>query len=381
MRVIFAAVAVGLLAWRPRSAAVAVALACLACIDVVLGASVGPAVRVVAPLVAFLVAALTLAALVERSGLAERAAWMLAARARGNTGALYVLVCGLCVALTMVVSLDGAVVLMVPLLLVLVDRLGVSGRPLFLGVVAVANASSIAVPQGNPTNLVLIARLGLSPTAFAAHMLLPGLAAAVLCAAAVAVSERGTLSSRYATRPHRPSRLSRAERHALLSLGGAALVAWTAPLVGIAPWWPFTAAVLVALVVTGARPGAVLPWRITTQVAALVIVIGTLALRAPVLPSGLPGLVIVAAAIGAAAATVNNLPASVWAGALLAGPSGYAASIGLALGSLATRHGSVATLIATDLAGDTAPAFPTRLFALIAAGAVVEATLMLSAGL
>lgn len=381
MRVILAAVAVGLLAWRPRSGAIAVALTSLAAIDVALGASIAPAVRVVAPLVAFLGAALTLAALVERSGLAERAALILAAAARGNTAALYVWVCGLCVAMTAAVSLDGAVVLMIPVLLVLVDRFEVPARPLFLGVVAVANASSIAVPQGNPTNLVLIARLNLSSTAFVAHMLVPGLAASVLCAAAVALIERRALTARYRPRPRYRTPLSRPERHAVFWLASAAGAAWIAPLVALAPWWPFTGVILLALAVADPRPRLILPWRITAQVAGLVIAVGSVGLSAPALPTGLLGLLIIVATIAAAAATMNNLPASVWAATLLAGHSGYAASIGLAIGSLATPQGSVATLIATDLAGNTAPAFPTRQFALIAAAALITATLLLWAEL
>src|SRR5581483_10544637 len=35
-------------------------------------------------------------------------------------------------------------------------------RPLLLGVVAVANGFSLAVPEGNPTNLVVVQHLGLS---------------------------------------------------------------------------------------------------------------------------------------------------------------------------------------------------------------------------
>ena len=81
------------------------------------------------------------------------------------------------------------------------------------------------------------------------------------------------------------------------------------------------------------------------------------------------------------AAVVNNLPASVWAGMLLAGGTGYAASIGLAIGSLAMRQGSVATLIATDLAGDCAPRFPTVRFALTAAVVVALVTVMVWARL
>src|ERR671924_262440 len=77
------------------------------------------------------------------------------------------------------VALDGAVVLMVPVLLALARDSRAPLTPLFLGVIAVANAASIAVPQGNPTSLVLMNQLGLSPMAFLGHMLAPGLAAGV----------------------------------------------------------------------------------------------------------------------------------------------------------------------------------------------------------
>ena len=376
LHLILAVLAVVLLASRPRSAAAALGLAALAGCDVLLGASAGPAVGVVVPLVAFLASALTLAGLVERSGLAERAANELASRARGSSLALYALVCLLCGALTAAVSLDAAVVLMIPLLLVLSDRFQAPVRPLFFGVVAVANVASIASPQGNPTNLVLIDRLDLSPVAFAAHMLAPGLAAAVLCAGAVAVSERQALSARYRVQPRARTPTSRAERHAALSLASAALAAWVAPLAGIAPWWPFTATVALALSLADERPQLIFPWRIATQIAAMLIVVGSLKISPPTAPLGLLGMLGVTGAIAVAAALLNNLPASVWAGTLLAGSSGYAASIGLAIGSLATPQGSVATLIATDLAGPAAPPLPVRRFALIAAAALIAATLL-----
>jgi arsenical pump membrane protein len=381
LRVILAVVAVALLALRPRSGAAALGLAAVAGCDVALGAGAGPAVGVVAPLVAFLAAALTLARLVERSGLADRAACALAASARGGSLALYALVCLLCGALTAAVSLDGAVVLMVPLLLVLGDRFHAPVRPLFLGVLAVANVASIAVPQGNPTNLVLIDRLDLSPLTFVAHMLAPGLVAATLCAAAVALSERRALSASYSMATRRQTPMSGAERHAAFSLVGAALAAWLAPLAGIAPWWPFTGTVALALALAGGRPRVIFPWRIATQIGAMLIVVSSLGLKPPAVPLGLVGLLAVAGGIALAAAFVNNLPASAWASALLAGSSGYAASIGLAIGSLATPQGSVATLIATDLAGDAAQPFPIRRFAVIAATALIAATLLVWARL
>ena len=119
VHIVIAVVAVAALALRPKSNLATAVVAAAALSDVALGAAPGPVVSVIAPLIAFLGAALTLAGFVQRSGLAERAAGVLAARARGSSLLLYVLVCALCVALTAAISLDGAVVLMVPLLLVL----------------------------------------------------------------------------------------------------------------------------------------------------------------------------------------------------------------------------------------------------------------------
>ena len=108
--------------------------------------------------------------------------------ARGSTARLYVLVCLACALLTATLSLDGAVVVMVPVILALVD-LGAPGRPLLLATIGVANAFSIAVVQGNPTNLVVMSGLHLDPGTFDATMIGPGTAAALICAAVVAVRE------------------------------------------------------------------------------------------------------------------------------------------------------------------------------------------------
>src|SRR4051812_43452879 len=309
---ILAAIAIAALALRPRSAAATLVALAAAAADLALGAALAPALAVVVPLTAFLGTALTLATLVERSGIADRAASILAARAGGSALALYALVCATCAALTAAVSLDGAVVLVVPLLLVLSRRFGAPFAPLFLGALIVANAGSIAVPQGNPTNLVVMGRLGLAPQTFVAHMLVPGIAAAALGAAGIALTERRALAPRIATAQRDRSPLSAAERHAVLSLAGAALAAWVAPLAGIAPWWPFTAAVALALIAKRARPRLVVPWRVAGQVGALVVATGALDLSVAAPPQlALPGLLLVASAVAAASALANNLPVSV----------------------------------------------------------------------
>jgi arsenical pump membrane protein len=378
LRIILAALAVATLAARPGTARGAAIAAAAAGLDAGLGAGGGSTFRIVAPMVVFLAAALTLAATLERAGLGERVAAILARRAHGRSLALYAYVCATCAVLTATVSLDGAVVLMVPILLALKRRFGAPFSPLFLGTVVVANASSIAVPQGNPTNLLIIERLGISPTTFLAHMFGPGLIAAVLCAAVVAVSERRRLAVPYRPATRTPAPLSKRERQAILAFLAAALAAWVAPLFGIAPWWPFSAAVALALIAARRRPAAIVPWQIGVQIAATLIVVQ--ALGVPDfgrIGSALPALLLVALVVGAAAAVLNNLPVGASVVALItAAPFGYAASVGLAVGSLATPQGSVATLLASSLAGPEAPTPPVSRLTPLAVAAVLAATLV-----
>jgi arsenical pump membrane protein len=381
LRLVLAAVTVIALAFGPGTSGGSVVALAAAATDVALGASVGPALHIVGPTFVFLAAALTLAATLARAGLGERVASALAVRARGSSYRLYAYVCVLCALLTATVSLDGAVVLMVPVLLAL-KRHRAPFPSLFLGTVVVANAFSIAVPQGNPTNLLIIARLGLSPEAFLANMLAPGLLAAVLCAGAVAAGERHRLAVPYrapapdAQAPTSPP--TPPMRGPLLALLLATLAAWIAPLFGVAPSWPFAAAVALTLLATRTRPATIVPWQIGVQIASALLVVQALGVPqlGPTASQALPALLLVSASVGAAAALLNNLPVGASAVALVtAAPVGYAASVGLAVGSLATPQGSVATLLAKDLAGRDAPTVQTRRLAPLAATAVATATL------
>jgi arsenical pump membrane protein len=379
LQVILALLAAGVLVAGPRSVRGALVLVALAALDVSLGATARPAITVVAPLFAFLAAALALAASVERAGLAHRAAAIISAGSRSTSLRLYVRACLLCALLTAIVTLDGAIVLMIPVVTSLTRTRRALFAPLFLGVVTVANAVSIAVPQGNPTNLVLISRLHLTPSAYLGHMLAPGLAAGAVCAALVAVLERRALEATPPVAPTSLPPLSRVEHRAGLALVAAALTGWLAPLAGIAPWWPFVAVVALGFVLRRERPPLLLPWRIVAQVGALLVTFGALARHLPAASiAGLAGLAVLAIAIGAVAAIANNLPASVLASGLLSGGSAaYAASIGLAVGALATPQGSVATLLAGDLAGAKAPRMPFGRLAPLAAAATLTATALL----
>jgi len=377
-----AALAVAVLAVRPRSNASAVVVAAIAVVELGLGAAGSGAITVVGPVTAFLAAAMTLAQVASRSGLGDRAALALARAARGHALALYALACALCAVLTAVVSLDGAVVLMVPVVLALHRRHGAPLAPLLLGVVGVANVASIAVPQGNPTNLVVIGRLHMSLLGFTGQMLVPGIAATLICAIAIALLEHRRLRVRYQPPRSRPEPLSREQRVSVIALGAAALAAWVAPVAGIAPWWPFVAAVSISLLATRSWSALVVPWRIAVQIASLVIIAGAVGVRVPELHTAAwPILLTVAVATGGAAALINNLPASVWVSSLLtSGPIAFAAVVGLAVGALAAPQGSVATLIAADLAGPEAAGgavFRIRSLMPVALAALLVAVLVL----
>ena len=317
--------------------------------------------RLLLPLTAFLIAAVWLARFAEQAGLAERAAASLLRAARGRRGGLFALACLLCCGLTAAVSLDGAVTLMAPLVLTLARGVPELRRPLLLGTVGAANASSLAVPQGNPTNLIVMQQLGLGPADFSAHLVLPALGATLVCVGAVAVAERRALRGHVRVEVARGGRLSRPELAAAGGLGLAGVAGVAAPWLGVGPWWALCGAAALAFV--GAKalrlptPRLAVPWRVLGQVGVLVLAFEAFggSLRPPLPGGGSAGaLVALALAAGLLAALANNLPASVALGGLLGAAQlpAFAALAGLSVGALATPHGSAATMLAFDRAGE-----------------------------
>jgi arsenical pump membrane protein len=364
-----AAIALGAVALRPRSAPAAALAGACALTELLFGrvsaAAAAGALWTVLPVGLFLAAAMALAAQASRCGLAERLADALARVARGRLGRLYALSCALCALLTLALSLDGAIVVVVAVLGELRRRHGVPLGPLLVGAIAVANASSLALPQGNPTNLLVMGRLGLGAGAFAARMCVPALLATLIAAGAPALRHRASLRGRYPPPAPGGRSLSGAQRRAAAAFGAAAVGAALSPLVGLPPWAPMCVVAALALGIERLRGGVLarprLSLRLLCQLAGLLVVLEAavrgLGLGGPAaLPASLPALLSVALLAAIAAALANNLPASAAAGGLLAaGAGGYAALIGLSVGALATPQGSVATLIAHELVGPGVP--------------------------
>ena len=216
LQMLLALAAVAALVRWPGTRAAAAVAAGAAALELAVGAAspglARSALGAALPLVPFLTAAIWLSAHAERTGLAGRLAAVAGHLARGSRPRLYALACGLCALLTATVSLDGAVVLMVPVVLALSAGAPALRRALLFGTVAVANAFSLALPQGNPANVVVMERAGLGPGEFVARLLLPALAATLVCAGTVAVTERAALRGARRPRGPRPPRPARRGR-------------------------------------------------------------------------------------------------------------------------------------------------------------------------
>lgn len=387
-RIILAAAALGMVALRPRSWLSALGAAACAAIAMAGGAAApGGALAAIGsagPPILFIAAVMGLALLAHDSGLTARLAGALARAGRGRTTALFGLVCATCAVLTAALSLDGAVVVMVPVIAALARSHGAPMRPLLLATVGVANSFSAALPAGNPTNLVVMGRLGISPGGFAARMLLPSLGATLACVGVLWLLERRALAGPYGPMPGGPppEPTGRA-RLALGALVAAAAADWLSPLAGVSPWLPVTAVAAVALAAARRRPLLLLPLRLGVQIGSLLVVLDSLRAGLDLASVGiasptLGGLGLVAGAVTLGAALANNLPASAAVAALLtAGPGSYAALLGLSAGALATPHGSVATLVSLDMSSCSGGAGLARAWAAGALAAVVAGVLLL----
>src|SRR5438309_1280207 len=126
---------------------------------------------------------------------------------------------------------------MVPLLLILTRSARALFRPLLLATVAVANAFSLALPQGNPTNLAVSERVGLPPNALVTHLFAPALVATLVCVVALARAERQALRTHHRHDGRSSGPLSAAEKLAAGALATAAGAGAAAPWLGVAPWW------------------------------------------------------------------------------------------------------------------------------------------------
>jgi arsenical pump membrane protein len=310
--------------------------------------------------VAFLGAVLVLAKLCDDEGLFE-AAGAAIARGRVGSGRLLRRVFVIAAAITAVLSLDAAVVLLTPVVLAAVRRLRTPVRPYAYATAHLANGASLLLPVSNLTNLLAFHLANVSFTKFTLVMALPWLAAVAI----LYVVFRWFFAADLRVQPD-PEQLGPATRPPVfvlvvvgLTLAGFAV----AQSVGVAPAWVALcgASVLAVRSLSHGHTSVVeivrsmnVPFLVF--VLALGVVVQAVTLNgmdkamSAVLPSGsgLPALLAIAAIAAVLANVVNNLPATLVLLPLVApcGPVAIlAVLIGVNIGPNLTYVGSLSNLL------------------------------------
>ncbi|MHB8669612.1 MAG: SLC13 family permease [Acidimicrobiales bacterium] len=336
--------------------------------------------------IAFLLAAVPLAVLLDRLGFFEAVAAVFG-RGPHLVGWLWVLAA----AVATVLNLDAAVVLLTPLYVGIARRLGLDVRSLAYQPILLALLASSALPVSNLTNLIVAERLGLGSAEFLLHLGPPSVVAVVVGWFAYRRLFGPGLG--HPAPPGAPALPDRPNVGALVVGGavvGAVLVGFIAgPGAGLDPWAVALAGDGLLLISAGfaaglgsrfagglptgsvsPRPAAVRTgtWRasgalLRAALAALpwgtAMLAGSLGILAPAALHALPhgvvraavgsGPVVRTAAVSAAAANaVNNLPALLLAMPVLgrhATPRLWGLLLGLNMGPVLLITGSLASLL------------------------------------
>ncbi|WP_454051325.1 SLC13 family permease [Cellulomonas sp. Marseille-Q8402] len=306
-----------------------------------------------------LVAALTVVAeLCGAAGLFDVATDAAARAARGRRWLLWLLLVGIAVLSTVLLSLDTTAVLLTPLAITLARRTRTSPLLLVLTVVALANTASLLLPVSNLTNLLADHRFAEQGVGYLGVMWAPAVAAVVVTVVVLAVRGRRELRGRFEP----GDRYVPPDRPLLVATGVTTGVMAAGFVAGLPVWAVALAAAVVLLVVFAVRrrpvPGRrrdLVPWRMLLVVGSLFVVVETLQVRglgdlvADAAPGGTgTGALLGVAGLSVAAANLlNNLPAYL----LLEPVAGEdvhrlaAVLIGTGVGPLLTPWASLATVL------------------------------------
>ena len=352
---------------RPRGlpeAIVAVPAAGLALLlGLISAADAEASVRSLGPTIGFLAAVLVIAHLVEADGVFRWLGRLLADRSHGRAGRLLVLVFAAASVTTAVLSLDATVVLLTPVILTTVRRLGVRGEPHVYATAHLSNSASLLLPVSNLTNLLAFHATGLTFLEFGVLMAVPWLMCIAVEYGGFRVFFRAELGTPPSAEPvQRPP--IRTPLTSLILLGVILLGLVAASALNLDAWVVAAAGALV-LAVRAVALGQVRPLTVVKEtnplflvfVAALGVVVdaatghGLQDALAARLPAGdaLPSLLALAATAAVLANLINNLPATLVLLAALGSTPALGAVlavlIGVNVGPNLTYTGSLATLL------------------------------------
>lgn len=307
------------------------------------------------PILGFLVAVTVLAELADRAGVFDVAAHYCARLARGSTPLLFVLVAALATVTTITMSLDTTAVLLTPVVLATVARLGLAAAPFALLVVWLANTASLLLPVSNLTNLLAADHTGLTAWEFAGRMALPQLVAVLSTVGFLGAVFVRSLRGRYQV----PEFAEPTDRLLCLVCAAACLGFAAAVAAGVTPWQAATAGAGVTVIAFALRAREqlrpeLLPWRLVVTTEGLFLVVTALLNHGlgDLLTRWVDGSELRTVFVSAGAANlVNNLPAYLAMETTV--PADDSARIwpvllGTDIGPLITMWGSLATLLWAD---------------------------------
>jgi arsenical pump membrane protein len=314
-----------------------------------------------APVIVFLAAVLVLAQLCADEGLFSWCGMWMANVAAGQPGRLLAAVFAVASTVTAVFSLDATVVLLTPVVLTTVTRLGVPARPHVYACGHLSNTASLLLPVSNLTNLLAIGASGVSFLRFSGLMALPWLVAVIT---EYLVFRRFFARDLGTARPHIPTHAPGATPWFALTTVATTLAGFVVTSVlGVNPAWAAAAGVLALAVRAALRGRAPLVGIVrAADFPFLVFVLAMGVVVRAVMDNGLSdalhawlphqsgpfGLLGIAAFAALLANLVNNLPAVLMLLPLTAaaGPAAVlAVLIGVNLGPNLTYVGSLATML------------------------------------
>ncbi|MBO0843381.1 MAG: hypothetical protein J2O46_09360, partial [Nocardioides sp.] len=347
----------------------------------------------VGPLLVFLAGVVVLAELAAKAQVFDLVAERVARLAGGRTTALFALSVALASATTAFLNLDTTAVLLTPVLIAVAVRVGLPPLPAAMTTVWLANAASLLLPVSNLTNLLAHDTLGMTPTGFAARMVLPQVASVVVVAFCLWIFYWRGAPPRF-TPPERSG-----PRHPQVFVAASVacmlFVAAVVADVDVAIAAPVAAAVVVAAYLVWDRDELtwdLLPWRLLVLVVGLFLVVDTLgrlgvsdAMAAAIgTDSGAAGVGRAAAVGGVLANLLNNLPVYLAGEAVV--PHAHTDQllgllIGVNVGPIVLPWGTLATLIWAERCHAAGVGISWRRFALTGLVTAVVATVAATAAL